>query len=103
VGEKKVSIHILGSEYVISGDVDNQTTRSVAHYVEQQIEQAHHKNSSQNKLKTAIISNMNVAGKLFETQKMLRKLESESQQYTRVIESMVNKLDAALDDDNHDV
>ncbi len=95
---KTVSINILGNEYVIKGDVDSQTTRSVAHYVENQIVQAHNKNATQNKLKTAILSNMNIAGELFESQKAVRRLESEEQECNRAIDTLVNRIDSVLDD-----
>jgi cell division protein ZapA len=77
--EKSVKVTILGDEYSIKSDVDLETTKKVAEYVNSKIEQIQSSISSKEKLKIAVLSAINIAGELFEyklkCEKCLQKLE----------------------------
>lgn len=63
---ESVRVYIDGDEYSIKGDVDFETTRRVAEYVNAKISEIHMSTASRDKLKVAILSAMNIAGELFE-------------------------------------
>ena len=56
----RVTIH--GDEYLIKGDVDIETTRQVAQYVNSKMEEIQTGVASRDKVKIAVLSAMNIAG-----------------------------------------
>lgn len=74
---------IFGNEYSIKGDVDGNTIQKVAEYVNQKVAEAQKGSSSRDKLKTTVLSTMNIAGELFE--------------YKSRCEDHISKLNAAKD------
>ena len=57
---------IFGAEYSIKGDVDIETTRQVARYVNSKMTEIHENTASRDDLKIAVLSALNIAGELFE-------------------------------------
>jgi cell division protein ZapA len=58
---------IFGAEYSIKGDVDIETTRQVARYVNSKMTEIHENTASRDDLKIAVLSALNIAGELFES------------------------------------
>jgi len=82
------SIHVVifGVEYSIKGDVDAETTRQIAAYVNAKMSEIHENTASRDHLKIAVLSALNIAGELFE---MKQKHEAE----TRKLDEIKGKVD----------
>ena len=61
-----VRVYILGDEYSIKGDVDVETTKKVAEYVDRKMMEFQKGMTSRDKLKVAVLSALNIAGEMFE-------------------------------------
>ena len=61
-----VRVKIYGDEYSIKGDVDIETTKKVAEYVNSKMEEIQASVASREKLKIAVLSAMNIAGELLD-------------------------------------
>jgi cell division protein ZapA len=63
---ESVRVIIFGAEYSIKGDVDIETTRQVARYVNSKMAEIHENTASRDNVKIAVLSALNIAGELFE-------------------------------------
>ena len=63
---ESVRVVIFGSEYAIKGDVDIETTRQVARYVNAKMAEIHENTASRDNVKIAVLSALNIAGELFD-------------------------------------
>ncbi|MBD3320512.1 MAG: cell division protein ZapA [Chitinivibrionales bacterium] len=88
---------IFGNEYSIKGDVDSETTRRVADYVNQKVSEAQKSGSSRDKLKTTILSTMNIAGELFEYRGRCKSQIKELNAVKDKAQSINKRIDDALD------
>jgi cell division protein ZapA len=61
-----VRVNIYGDEYTIKGDVDIETTKKVAEFVNSKMEEIQASVASREKLKVAVLSAMNIAGELLD-------------------------------------
>jgi cell division protein ZapA len=59
-------VYIFGDEYPIKGDVDVETIRKVADYVDRKMMEFQKNMASRDRLKVAVLSALNIAGELFE-------------------------------------
>ena len=87
---------IFGTEYSIKGDVDIETTRQVARYVNSKMAEINEHTASRDNVKIAVLSALNIAGELFE---LKDKQENGARQITELRErvaSITNKINAAL-------
>lgn len=64
---ESVRVVIFGSEYSIKGDVDVETTKQVARYVNAKLTEIHENTASRDNVKIAVLSALNIAGELFES------------------------------------
>jgi len=64
-----VRVAIYGDEYSIKGDVDIETTKKVAEYVNGKMEEIQSGVASKDKVKIAVLSAMNIAGELLDYKK----------------------------------
>ncbi len=79
-----VRVAINGDEYSIKGDVDIETTKKVAEYVNGKIEEIQAGAASRDKVKAAVLSAMNIAGELFDSKK-------QCEEYRKKIEALEEK------------
>ncbi|KMQ51445.1 hypothetical protein CHISP_1692 [Chitinispirillum alkaliphilum] len=91
-----VRVVISGVEYSIIGDVDKETTKKVAEYVNSKIAEIHSNTASRDNMRLTVLSAMNIAGELFEVKarheedlKRLRECEEKVAYLTRKIESIL--------------
>jgi len=63
---ESVRVVIFGTEYSIKGDVDVETTRQVARYVNSKMAEIHENSASRDNVKIAVLSALNIAGELFD-------------------------------------
>jgi cell division protein ZapA len=91
--EESVRVFIGGDEYSIKADVDLETTKKVAEYVDKKIMEFQRKVSSRDKIKIAVLSALTIAGELFEIQKQFENAQkrlAEIEQTTQVITKKIN-------------
>jgi cell division protein ZapA len=91
---ESVRVVIFGSEYSIKGDVDIETTRKVARYVNSKMAEIHENTASRDNVKIAVLSALNIAGELFE---LKDKKETGAQQIS-VINDRVARISKKIDD-----
>lgn len=87
---------IFGTEYSIKSDVDVETTRKVARYVNSKMAEITESISSRDNSKIAVLSALNIAGELFE---LKDKKENGAREITDVrdrVATITKKIDAAL-------
>jgi cell division protein ZapA len=93
---ESVRVVIFGSEYSITGDVDSETTKQVARYVNSKMAEVHETTASRDNMKIAVLSALNIAGELFE---MKDKQEHGARDMSDIIDrvtSIGRKIDSAL-------
>lgn len=96
---ESVRVVIFGSEYSIKGDVDIETTRKVARYVNSKMAEIHENTASRDNVKIAVLSALNIAGELFE---LKDKQETGAQQISAIndrVALITKKIDDALQHD----
>jgi cell division protein ZapA len=96
---ESVRVVIFGSEYSIKGDVDIETTRKVARYVNSKMAEIHENTASRDNVKIAVLSALNIAGELFE---LKDKQETGAQQISTIsdrVALITKKIDDALQHD----
>ena len=64
---ESVRVVIFGAEYSIKSDVDVETTRQVARYVNSKMAGINENTASRDNIKIAVLSALNIAGELFES------------------------------------
>ena len=87
---------IFGTEYSIKSDVDVETTRKVARYVNSKMAEITESISSRDNSKIAVLSALNIAGELFE---LKDKKENGAREITEERDraaAITKKIDAAL-------
>jgi len=95
---ESVRVVIFGTEYSIKGDVDAETTRQVARYVNSKMAQVHETTASHDNIKIAVLSALNIAGELFE---LKAKQEQGAQELHAISDRAAlirKKIDAALEE-----
>jgi len=85
---------IFGTEYSIRGDVDTETTKLVAQYVNSKIAEIHEMTASRDNIKIAVLSALNIAGELFETKAKYEEELKKVQLYQEKIKSLNNKIES---------
>ena len=94
---ESVRLVIFGSEYSIKGDVDVETTRQIARYVNAKMVEIHENTASRDNVKIAVLSALNIAGELFELKGKQENGAQEIEQLKVRIASLDKRLDAALE------
>ncbi len=91
---ESVRVNICGEEYSISGDVDIETTKRIADFVNQRMMELKKTSPIRDNLKVAVLSALNIAGELHEykekceeAQRRLSDLEHKASNLTQKIES----------------
>jgi cell division protein ZapA len=87
---------IFGSEYSIKADVDVETTRKVARYVNSKMAELHENTASRDNVKIAVLSALNIAGELFELKDLRDTSAQQIDEITSKAASIVKKIDAAV-------
>jgi cell division protein ZapA (FtsZ GTPase activity inhibitor) len=93
---ESVRVVIFGSEYSIKGDVDVETTRQIARYVNSKMVEIHENTASRDNVKIAVLSSLNIAGELFELKGKKENGTQEISMLENRIASINQKIDAAL-------
>ena len=93
---KTVRVTISGVEYSIIGDVDSETTKQIAEYVNSKIAEIDKNTASRDNMRLTVLSAMNIAGELFKAKaeneaniKKLKECEEKIAALNQKIESMI--------------
>jgi cell division protein ZapA len=96
VSAESVRVFIGGDEYFIKSDVDAETTRQIANYVDQKMTEYQKRVASRDKLKIAVLSALNIAGELFEQRtkcdeanRQLARLRERAEELTTRLETLL--------------
>jgi cell division protein ZapA len=87
---------IFGTEYAIKSDVDVETTRKVARYVNAKMAEITDSISSRDNTKIAVLSALNIAGELFELKDKKAHVTGETTHVRDRAAAITRKIDAAL-------
>jgi cell division protein ZapA len=93
---ESVRVVIFGSEYSIKADVDVETTRKVARYVNSKMAEIHENTASRDNVKIAVLSALNIAGELFE---LKDNVENDTRRISEIrdrVASITKTIDAVL-------
>ena len=91
-----VRVVIFGAEYSIRGDVDIETTKKVARYVNSKMTEIHENTASRDNLKIAVLSALNIAGELFDLKGKQDEGAKKSSDIGDRLVSLNKKIDEAL-------
>ena len=87
---------IFGTEYSIKGDVDVETTRKVARYVNSKMAEIHENSASRDNVKIAVLSALNIAGELFDLRQKQEKGAKTADEISDRVGKITKKIDDAL-------
>ncbi len=93
---EKVHINIYGTEYSINSDVDRETTRDIAEYVNKKMVEFEKSCSLNDKLKVAVLSALNIAGELYEYRNRCEKAEKELDELKNKTLALSSRIDVSL-------
>ena len=94
---ESVRVVIFGSEYSIKGDVDVETTRQIARYVNSKMVEIHENTASRDNVKIAVLSALNIAGELFELKGKQDNGAQEIEKLKNRITALNKKINAAME------
>lgn len=88
-----VRVAIYGDEYSIKGDVDIETTKKVAEYVNSKMEEIQAGVASRDKVKIAVLSAINIAGELLDYKKKCEEYRQKLDELEEKAGSLSKKID----------
>ncbi len=93
---ESVRVVIFGAEYQIKSDVNIETIRQIARYVDSKMAEIHYNSAFHDQLKIAVLSALNIAGELFECKAKYEDSANKIQELQQTIASLNQKIDSAL-------
>jgi cell division protein ZapA len=84
-----VSVEIYGKSYVVRAGTDQEYTRTLARYVEDQMRKVAAQSKAVDTQKIAVLTALNIANDLFHAEKMEREKESNLDQRTAALLQLV--------------
>ncbi len=93
---ESVRVYINGDEYPIKGDVDVETTKLVAEYVDHKMAEYQKSIASRDKVKTAVLSALNIAGELFDWKRKCEAAEKRLNDMQEKTSSMAERIEKVL-------
>jgi cell division protein ZapA len=94
---ESIRVVIFGTEYSIKGDVNVETTRQIARYVNSKMAEIYENTSSRDNVKIAVLSALNIGGELFELKGRLENGAKEQDSLRSRALSIGKKIDDALE------
>jgi cell division protein ZapA len=91
-----VRVVISGMEFSIKADVNSETTKQIARYVNSKMAEMHQNTASRDNMKIAVLSALNIAGELFELKAKHEETTQRIRELEETITSLNNKIDGAL-------
>jgi cell division protein ZapA len=94
--EGSLRVYIGGDEYSIKSDTDSGMTKKVAEYVDRKVMELQRSIASRDKVKVAVLSALNIAAELFESQEQNNRLRQQLEIFRQQTEKIAHKIDSAL-------
>ncbi len=95
IAENKVTVKIFGEEYPITGSGDPAHITRVAEFVDTMMKEVARVSRSKAKDKVAILTALTLASELLEMRDQLKDLKDDQTSY---VDTLMNRLDMALDE-----
>lgn len=93
---ESVRVAIFGLEYQIKSDVDTDTTREIAQYVNSKMTDIDQRSSYRDHMKIAVLSALNIAGELFEFREKCNQQEQAIRELHNRIDFLTQRITGAL-------
>ncbi|NLG15945.1 MAG: cell division protein ZapA [Fibrobacter sp.] len=93
---ESVRVVIFGVEYSIKADVDIETTRQIARYVNSKMAEIHENTASRDHMKIAVMSALNIAGEYFEYKAKYEEGARKLEELQEKLASLSKKVDGVL-------
>ena len=93
---ESVHVYIFGDEYSIKGDVDVETTKKVADFVDRKMMEFQKNIASRDKLKVAVLSALNIAGDMFDYKLQCESLARQVEELKEKTGLLGEKIDTCL-------
>lgn len=94
--KESVHVYIFGDEYSVKGDVDIETTRKVADFVDRKMMEFQKKMASRDKLKVAVLSALNIAGEMMDYKAKYDSLAQKLEKFRDKTGLLGEKIDTCL-------
>ncbi len=93
--KQPVIVNILGSEYALKSDADEQYLQEIAGYVDQKMRKLLEGSQIRSPLKIAVLTAVNISDELFRLkqryEKLVRDIESSSEEITESLDTYLNQ------------
>lgn len=93
---ESVRVVIFGAEYQIKSDVNIETIRQIAEFVDSRMAEIRQNTAIHDQLKIAVLSALNIAGELFECKTKYEESANKIRELQQTVESLKQKIDSAL-------
>jgi cell division protein ZapA len=93
---ESVRVNICGDEYSIKTDIDKETTKAIAEFVNQKMMEVKNSSSIRESSKVAVLSALNIAGELFEYRITNEKTQKEFHDIQEKAGTLCRKIDNCL-------
>ena len=93
---ESVRVNICGDEFSIKTDIDQETTKAIAEYVNQRMMEVKNSSSIRENSKIAVLSALNIAGELFEYRITNDKTQKEFNEIQDKAGALCRKIDNCL-------
>src|SRR5512137_2095074 len=93
---ESVRVVIFGSEYSLKADVDVETTKQIARYVNSKMAEIHENSASRDNVKIAVLSALNIAGELFELKSRKDEGAKQMDDISKRVSALSHKIDQAI-------
>jgi cell division protein ZapA len=94
--KESVRVVIFGVEYSIKGDVDIETTKKVARYVDSKMVEIHEHSAPRDSNKVAVLAALNIAGEFFEIKTKGKASVEKMNEVQRRITTLSQKINSIL-------
>lgn len=93
---ERINVYIQGDEYTIKADVDSNTARQVAEYVNSKINEIQESTAARDRIKVSVLAAMNIAGELFEIKQRMNILQMHVDELEAKTGNLNHKIDQYL-------
>ncbi len=93
MSSKSVRVNIYGKEYSINADVDIETTKKIAKFVDQKMVELEKQSSIRDNIKIAVLSALNIAGDLHEYKEKCEEAQRKLDNIQNRLVSLTHKIE----------
>ena len=94
--DESVRVNICGDEYSITADVDIETTKRIADFVNQKMMDLKKKSSIRDNAKIAVLSALNIAGELEEYKEKYKETQNQLSDLKSKVSGLDKKIESVL-------